>query len=93
MNDKDLFEIFADVPSLGMPRSILAKGLRLIDALIQVGACATKGEATRLIKSGGVYVNNRRASLEALLTEADMASESTLVLRTGKKSYHLIRFE
>jgi len=93
LNDKELSEIFADVPSLGMPRRILALGLKLIDALVQVGACATKGEATRLIKSGGVYVNNRRASSDVLLTEADMASESTLVLRTGKKNYHLIRFE
>jgi tyrosyl-tRNA synthetase len=39
-------------------------------------------------------VNNRRvAGVEARLTAADLASESVMVLRTGKKKYALLRME
>lgn len=92
VTDNDLSDIFSDVPSLGIARSVLVAGLKLVDALVQVGACASRGEASRLIKSGGVYVNNRRAASDTLLTNADLASESMLLLRTGKKNYYLIRF-
>ena len=51
-----------------------------------------KGEASRLIAGGGVYVNNRRAGdAAATLRREDLASETMLVLRVGKKSYYLGR--
>ena len=92
VTDHELARIFADVPSVGLDRGVLKPGLKLADALVQAGACGAKGEAARLIKSGGVYVNNRRVEGETLLTESALASESMLVLRTGKKNYYLIRF-
>ncbi len=92
LSDTDLSEVFADIPSLELARSSLTSGLRLNEALVRVGACPTKAEASRLIKSGGVYVNNQRALSEITLTEGNLASESMLVLRTGKRNYFLIRF-
>ena len=54
---------------------------------------ASKGEARRLVTQGGAYINNRRESDAARqLTAADLASETTMVLRTGKKKYALLRF-
>jgi tyrosyl-tRNA synthetase len=39
-------------------------------------------------------VNNRRISdVNARLTPADLASESVMVLRSGKKNYALLQFE
>jgi tyrosyl-tRNA synthetase len=75
-----------------MERSALAAGLRLTQILIAAGACASKSEANRLIQGGGVYLNNRRISADGPVTEGDLASKSMLVLRTGKKSYYLVRF-
>ena len=92
LSDEDLASIFADVPSKMLERATLASGLRLSQALIAAGACASKGEATRLIQGGGVYLNNRRMTADQPVTDADLASKSMLVLRTGKKSYYLIRF-
>src|ERR1035441_9229861 len=60
--------------------------------LVQAGACGSRGEANRLIQGGGVYLNNRRTAADHALSEADLASKSMLVLRTGKKSYYLVRF-
>ena len=50
----------------------------------------SKGEARRLLKSGGVYINNVRIEGEISVTREHLASESFIVLRTGKKKYHLL---
>ena len=53
----------------------------------------SKGDARRTIQQGGAYVNNRRVGeVEAKLTAANLASETVMVLRSGKKSYALLRF-
>ena len=93
LSDEELATIFADVPSVTAERSLLSSGLKLTQALVRAGACASKSEATRLIQGGGVYLNNRKVTADGPVTEAELASKSTLVLRTGKKSYFLMRFE
>jgi tyrosyl-tRNA synthetase len=92
LTDEELAAVFADVPSVTLDRSALAAGPRLAHILAQAGACASRGEANRLIQGGGVYLNNRRIDADRALSEADLASNSMLVLRTGKKSYYLVRF-
>jgi tyrosyl-tRNA synthetase len=93
LSDEDLASIFADVPSVMAERSLLSGGLKLSQALVKAGACMSKGEAVRLIQGGGVYLNNRKVAADGPVTEAELASKSMLVLRTGKKSYFLMRFE
>ncbi|HEY4313258.1 MAG TPA: tyrosine--tRNA ligase [Pirellulales bacterium] len=93
LSDSELAEIFADVPSQELDRGALAAGLNVIDAFVAAGLAKSKGEARRTITQGGGYANNRRiASADATLTPADLASETVLVLRSGKKSYALLRF-
>ena len=94
LTDDQLVEIFADVPSSQLPRARLeGEGLSLIDALTEAGLAKSNSEARRAIQQGGVYVNNRRRDgLETRLTAADLASETVIVLRTGKKRYALLRF-
>ena len=79
--------------SCELSRSQLADGLPLIDALVATQLAKSKGEARRTIEQGGAYVNNRRvADVAATLTEADLASQTVMVLRSGRKKYALIRF-
>ena len=94
LSDADLSEIFVDVPSQQLPASRLGgDGLNIIDALVEAGLAKTKGEARRTISQGGAYVNNRRVdSIDRNLTAADLASETVMVLRCGKKRYALLRF-
>lgn len=95
LNDAQLGEIFADVPSTTLSREKLAgDGLPLADALAQAGLAKSKSEARRTIAQGGAYVNNRtRTDVESKLTPTDLASESVIVLRSGKKKYALLRVE
>lgn len=93
LRDSQVLEIFADVPSAEQPRSVLEAGFFLTDALVLSKLAASKGDARRTIEQGGAYVNNRPASgIDRKLTVDDLASESVIVLRSGKKKYALLRF-
>jgi len=93
LSDRELCAVFADVPSTDLPRARLDAGISLIDLLAETRLCPSRSEARRLIEAGGVYVNNRRQpDLTATISPRHLASESILVLRTGKRNYHLIRF-
>lgn len=94
LTDKELGGIFPDVPNKELEASILQEGLSLIDAVVESGLAKSKGDARRGIKQGSVYVNNSRVDdIEYKLTTADLASESVIVLRFGKRKYALLRFQ
>ncbi len=95
LTDAQLTDIFADVPSRALPRDRLAgEGLPLADALVESGLAKSKSDARRTIEQGGAYINNRsRTDVNTKLTAADLASETVMVVRSGKKKYALLRFE
>ena len=94
LKDADLMQIFADVPNSSFPMDQLGgEGLGLIDALVATGLQNSKGNARRMIEQGSIYINNRRQEdLNHRLTAGDLASESTIVLRCGKKKYAVLKF-
>ncbi len=94
LDDSQLGEIFASVPSHELPRDRLTgASLTIVDALTAAGLCRTRGEARRIVAQRGAYVNNRPVEdIERQLGETDLASPSVMVLRCGKKRYALLRF-
>lgn len=92
LSDRQLIEIFADVPSTQVARERLSAGVPLLDALVEAGLAKSKSEARRAVEQGGAYVNNRRVGeVDARLTTDSLASESVIVLRSGRKKYALLR--
>ena len=93
LDDRTLLEIFADVPGCELARTAMeGEGYPVIDAFVDAGLCKSKGEARRAVREGGANVNNQRVTDEsARLTMADLASESVIVLRRGKKKFGLLR--
>ena len=94
LDDTQLAEIFADVPSHEFPRAALAgEGLALVEALVKTGLAQSASKARQTIQQGGISVNNRRtADVARRLSAADLVGTAMLVLRSGKKSYALVRF-
>lgn len=94
LSQAQLEEIFADVPSRQLPWSRLqGDGLNVVDALVEGGLAKSKGDARRTVEQGGAYVNNRRIEgLDTQLGRGHLASESVMILRSGKKKYALLRF-
>ena len=91
----DVLNVFDDVPSSSVaPEKLEGEGVPVVELLAGSGLVASKGEATRLIRSGGVYVNNRRITDERARLRADDAIEGRLfVLRKGQKQNHVVRVE
>jgi tyrosyl-tRNA synthetase len=92
MSVQELLGVFPDVPSKRV--AYQADGWRLVNLLTEVGLTASNGEATRLIRSGGIYVNDRRIIDEKERVTAEQAIEGELfVVRKGKKENFLIRID
>ena len=82
--------VLADAPSSEV--ALPAEGLSLVELLATVKLAGSRSEATRLVKSGGVYVNNVRAMDErARLTRDDALGGELIVLRKGRRDQHVIR--
>ena len=64
----------------------------IVEFLASTHVVGSKSEATRLIRSGGIYVNNERITDEKFRLTPDRAIEGQLFLvRKGKKDNHLVR--
>lgn len=93
LDDATLEDIFSEVPTTELPRAELSNGRPLVDVLAEAGVFKSKGEARRMIKSGGLYLNNDRVDAEdTKLTEQALAGQNLAVIRTGKKNYRLLKF-
>lgn len=79
-----------NLPSTSIPRSKLAEGLDILALLMDCGLTASKSEGRRLVKDGGIYLNNERVTdMGYALSPADFP-EGKGLLRKGKKVYHQI---
>ncbi|GES78938.1 tyrosine-tRNA ligase [Rhizophagus clarus] len=66
---------------------------RTIDRVaVAAGACKSRNEANKLIKVGGLYLNNQRViEPQYKVIEDDLLDGVVCVIRTGKSNYHLIQ--
>ena len=89
----DVLSVFDDVPSSTVGAELLAgEGVTVVELLASSGLTTSKGEATRLIRGGGVYVNNRRITDErARLRHSDAIEGRLFVLRKGAKQNHVVK--
>jgi tyrosyl-tRNA synthetase len=91
----DVLAVFDDVPSSVLAADRVAgEGVAVAELLASSGLASSKGEATRLIRGGGVYVNNRRVADErARLRTGDAIDGRLFVLRKGAKQNHVVKIE
>jgi tyrosyl-tRNA synthetase len=89
----EVLSVFDDVPSsMVAAEKLSGEGVAVVDLLAASGLTSSKGEATRLIRGGGVYVNNRRVTDErARLRPHDAIEGRLFVLRKGTKQNHLVK--
>ena len=91
LTDADLGMIASTVGVVDIPRSELTTGIGIIDLLVRT-VSSSKSEARRLITQGGAYINNQRVSqVEHQVSINDLATETMLVVRGGRKDYKLVR--
>jgi tyrosyl-tRNA synthetase len=87
LSDEALLAIFANVPSSEIAR---AASYTALDLFASSSLCKSRGEAKRLIESGGAYIDQERvAGIDAAIE----TSKKVILLRSGKKSYHLLKIQ
>lgn len=93
LDDREIADIFSEIPSVSIAKSELGK-VAILDLLAQTPLFKSKGEARRSLQQKGVYLNNNQIEeQEMVINDQHLASPSALVIRKGKKSYCLVKFE
>jgi tyrosyl-tRNA synthetase len=91
---EEILMVFDDAPSISISGSSLESGIAAADLAVKAGLAASKGEASRLIKQGGLYVNDRRLNEErGQITMDDAIGRSVIVLRKGQRERRIIKVE
>ncbi|MBW3590583.1 MAG: tyrosine--tRNA ligase [Actinobacteria bacterium] len=91
LDEATLLDVLADAPSSVHPRSSFEQGKALVDLLLEAGLATSRRNAREFISGGGVYLNNaKEPDLERTVDSSDLLLGRYLVLRRGKKNYHLI---
>lgn len=86
-----LESLAADMPNCTLPLQDVAEG-KLVDLLVKTGLQSSKGEARRLIKNGGVYLNNEKIVDENYsLSSSSLVEGRLLLLAAGKKNKMIVR--
>ena len=80
--------VSGEVPST----AIQTLGSSIIDLLVESGLCQSRKDAKRAITEGGIYLNGGRgADADFLPSKGNLLHEKYLLLRRGKKQWHLVK--
>jgi tyrosyl-tRNA synthetase len=90
LDERSLLDVFAEAPSTVVPREPVG----LVDLFVRTGLCKSNSDARRTIDQGGAYVNGQKQAGERDIAPGiDTLHDRYVVLRRGRKDYHLVRFE
>jgi tyrosyl-tRNA synthetase len=92
MSEGELLQVFSSVPSSETPYR--SDGWLVTEFLASNAVTTSKGEAVRLIKGGGIYVNGQRVVDEkSRVSPSDAMHGRYFVVRKGKKDNFLVRVD
>ncbi|XP_058074333.1 tyrosine--tRNA ligase, chloroplastic/mitochondrial [Magnolia sinica] len=88
---KTIEEIAEDVPSCSLAYDQVLNA-SLVDLSVSAGLLGSKSAARRMVKQGGLYLNNKRVDSEEKTIEADdFVDGKVLLLSAGKKNKIVVR--
>ena len=95
LDEKALLEVLAEAPSSAMAKGRLdSSDLTVVDLMTETGLVRSKSQARTTVEQGGAYVNNQRQTDgDRTIGTDDLVAGRYVVVRRGKRQYHLVRFE
>ena len=79
----------SNMPTTELEKDKLTEGsIGILDLMLECGLVASKGEARRLAKQGGVSVDEVKVDENARITEEQLAN--SIKIRKGKKVFHKV---
>ncbi len=94
LSEKELNEAFGNAPSSKISMGLLAgPGISLLEIMAQSGLEKSLSSARRTVTQGGAYVNNQKQTDPELVIDSSyLLCNRYLVLRKGKKTFHVVTF-
>lgn len=91
LDASELLKLFGSIPSSEIKRDDFHQ-LSALDLLVRFKLVKSKGDGRRLIDGGGAYINNIRITDSNLaLNDPKITEKGVIIVRTGKKNYHLVK--
>ncbi len=90
LTGEEIEEGFKDVPSTTLDGS---ENMNLVNLLLSANVASSKRQAREDITNGAIYINGDRiTNVEEEITESHRVEGKFIVVRRGKKKYHLVKF-
>lgn len=91
ITDAVLRELASTVKTVDIPRTELEAGITIVNLLVRVTG-DTQSKVRQLVQQGGAYINSVKiGEIAHKITTAHLATETMIVVRSGKKDYYLVR--
>ena len=94
LSEKTVSEIFEGVPTYRISKNIIEDKSPIIDILaVHTSIYPSKSEAKRALLSHAVSVDQEKVTEQYLVSKEDVVGNKFILVRKGKKDYHLIEVE
>jgi tyrosyl-tRNA synthetase len=89
-----LEELFQSAPTVTFPKARLdGEGIPAIDFLVEAAVVKSKREAREFLSTGAISISSRKADAETRVTPDWLLFGEIALVRRGKKTWHVVRFE
>jgi tyrosyl-tRNA synthetase len=92
LDEEMLLAVFEGVPGSEVAKSEIAKSVNVVDFLAEMTQIfASKGEARRMLKEGGVAINKAKVDESFTVDTTCLLNGKYILVQKGKKNYFLVK--
>jgi tyrosyl-tRNA synthetase len=89
-----LEELFQSAPTVTFPKARLeGEGIAAVDFLVEAGVVKSKREAREFLSTNAISISARKADAETRVTTDWLLFGEIALIRRGRKTWHVARFE
>ena len=93
LSRESIADLFGNAPSASLSKERLAgDGYAVVDVLVDAGVVKSKREAREFLGNGAILINARSPAVEAKLDASWLLHGEVLLIRRGRKLWHVARF-
>jgi tyrosyl-tRNA synthetase len=94
LSSEEVTDIFEGVPTFTIDKNIFMETIPVLDLLaVHTTFLSSKGDARRQLQSNAIAINQKKVSIDTIITMNDCISNRYIILRKGKKDYALVSVE
>ena len=92
LNEKQLLQVMEGVPHVNISLSRLNEGIDIVSFLAETKIFLSKGEARKMVQSGGVSLNKEKVEgIDSIVTVQKLINGKYILVQKGKKNYWLAK--